>query len=143
MLPADEIKRRVDAARTLRGMTQTQLAELVHADGLGKHDIGRLERGDIPLTRVLRDALCRHLGVPEEWFTEPSVDRLVARPMRAEDVRAHLERIEAGLRLLAAVEPPPPPAELTRMPESPAPTAGSTDGRDSAREADARRGTAG
>lgn len=74
MLDPEEIKRRLDAARTLRGLKQTDLAELVHADGLGKHDVGRLERGSIPLTRALRDSLCRHLRVPEAWFTDPDLD---------------------------------------------------------------------
>ena len=77
MLPAEEIKRRVEAARILRGLSQKQLAELVHADGLGKHDVGRLERGDLPLTRALRDALIRHLRVPDRWFSDPDVDVIV------------------------------------------------------------------
>lgn len=74
LLSPDEIKRRLDAARTLRGLKQTELAELVQADGLGKHDVGRLERGAIPLTRALRDALCRHLRVPAGWFTDEDID---------------------------------------------------------------------
>lgn len=96
VLPTDELKRRVEAARILRGLTQNQLADLVHADGLGRHDVGRLERGDIPLTRVLRDALCRHLGVTEEWFTEPDVDVLL-RGIGEDDVNERLDRIERAV----------------------------------------------
>lgn len=74
---ADEVKRRIEAARILRGISQLELARMFEEDGLGKTEAGRLERGDLPLTRVRRDALCRNLGVPERWFTADSVDEIV------------------------------------------------------------------
>jgi hypothetical protein len=66
---ASELKRRIDAARTLRGMGQTDLATLAWGDGLGKHDVGRIERGKMDLQRVHREVLVRHLRVPDWWFT--------------------------------------------------------------------------
>jgi transcriptional regulator with XRE-family HTH domain len=77
VLDSHELKRRLDAARRLRGMKQTDLAELLVAEGFGKHDVGRLERGELALQRKFIDALCRHLRVPERWFTEPDVDIIV------------------------------------------------------------------
>ena len=73
----EEISRRIKAARELRGIEQTELSEQLAADGLGKSEAGRIERGDLPLTRVRREALMRRLGVPERWFTSDSVDEIV------------------------------------------------------------------
>lgn len=78
LLGPDDVKRRIEAARTLRGVSQRELAARLHEDGLGSQELGRIERGDLPLTRVRIDALCRHLGVPERWFTEPDVDELLS-----------------------------------------------------------------
>lgn len=77
MLDAEELKRRLEAARVLRGLTQTQLADLLVQDGLGKHDLGRIERGSMTMQRVHRDAIARHLKVPERWLTDPDVDVVV------------------------------------------------------------------
>lgn len=77
MLEAEELTRRIKAARLLRGIEQTELAEKLTADGLGKHDLGRIERGDMTMQRVHRDAIARHLGVPERWLTDPDVDLIV------------------------------------------------------------------
>lgn len=77
--------RRIEAARVLRGYTQRQLAELLHADGLGKHDLGRIERGEMQMRRIHRDALVRHLRLPERWFTAPTVDALVGYDADASD----------------------------------------------------------
>lgn len=72
-LPTEELKRRIDAARTLRGLKQKELAGLLEEDGLGKHDVGRLERGELDLRRVHLDALTRHLQMPEWWFTAEEI----------------------------------------------------------------------
>lgn len=58
-------------------MTQKQLGALLEADGLGKHDLGRIERGDLTMQKVHREALVRHLGVPERWLLNENVDEIV------------------------------------------------------------------
>lgn len=95
MLETDELKRRIDAARTIRGLRQVDLAALVESDGLGKQTVGRLERGDIPLTRALRRSLADHLAVPESWFVDDHLDLNGG----AQDT-GQLDRIEAKLDLL-------------------------------------------
>jgi len=74
VLEAKELKRRIDAARTLRGLTQAQLAKLFVAEGFGTQDIGRIERGGLDLTRARRRSLADLLQVPETWFTEEHLD---------------------------------------------------------------------
>lgn len=76
-LPQPVIKKRIDAARTLRGWRQVDLQEHLHAYGLGKVEAGRLERGDITITQAHVDALCRVLRVPERWFTVEDHDIVV------------------------------------------------------------------
>jgi hypothetical protein len=99
MLSKDELKRRIEAARTLRGTTQAELQRLFEADGLDKYSAGRVERGELVMQRVHRDAFCRHLGVPERWFSEPDVDVLVGlRP--AERLTRDVLREELELLLL-------------------------------------------
>lgn len=93
MLAPDELKRRIDAARTLRGLRQVDIAALVESDGHGKHDVGRLERGDVHLTPSLRRSLAHHLGVPETWFTEPDMDQVLIAP----DAETQLDRLEETL----------------------------------------------
>ena len=97
MLEAEELKRRIEAARTLRGLKQTELAALLAEDGLGKSDLGRIERGDMTMQRIHRDAIARHLGVPDEWLTEPDVDTIV-RPASP----TQLDRLEAMLAAVVA-----------------------------------------
>ena len=77
VLPADELQRRLDAARTLRNLKQAELAELMHADGIGKHDLGKIERGEKRLRRMHIDSITRHLRIPEFWLTDPDVDVVV------------------------------------------------------------------
>lgn len=94
MLPPEELRRRIDAARTLKGLRQSDLAQLLVEDGHGKHDVGRLERGDIPLSRALKHSLAEHLGVPEEWFTADSID---PGQTHGVDIAARLDALEAKL----------------------------------------------
>lgn len=77
MLENEELKRRLDAARTLRGLTQNQLAALLAEDGLGKHDLGRIERGSLVMQRVHREAIARRLRIPEWWLTVEDIDVVV------------------------------------------------------------------
>lgn len=83
-----ELRRRIVAARTLRGVSQEELDALFDGDGLGK-SAGRLERGDrrLTLNRALLDGLVRHLRVPEIWFTSKDVDALVYRGGTADGER--------------------------------------------------------
>lgn len=102
MLEADEIKRRMEAARILRGIGQSDLGLLFEEDGLGKSDPGRIERGQMPLDRARREAACRHLGVPERWFTAETVDEIVGLTPPSEAAQA-VEVMRAAL-LAAARE---------------------------------------
>jgi transcriptional regulator with XRE-family HTH domain len=73
----DEIGRRIAAARLLRNVSQKEMDELGAADGLGRQELSRVERGTLPLTRVRIDTLVRNLGVPERWFIEDDTDIVV------------------------------------------------------------------
>jgi transcriptional regulator with XRE-family HTH domain len=132
VLSTAELKRRIEAARILRGLDQVDLGRLLHEEGFGKHDAGRLERGAIHLTRAHRRALAMILEVPESWFTDEHVvipepadaaiaeklDQLLAEreSLLAEIAEQNalldrqsliLERIEAYVRVLdgAVIEP--------------------------------------
>lgn len=96
-LNTNELKRRIEAARLLRNISQTQLDDLFSADGLGK-SAGRLERGALTLNRALLDGLVRHLRVPEQWFTSPDIDPLllgsdVGRDAELAAIRASLDEL--------------------------------------------------
>jgi transcriptional regulator with XRE-family HTH domain len=80
VLSEDEAKRRIAAARILRGLTQEELDVLGAADGLGRQELSRTERGELPVTRVRREALARLLNLPVEWFLQDSIDDLVRWP---------------------------------------------------------------
>lgn len=92
MLDRPELTRRIKAARELRGVSQDELAERLAQEGLGKHDLGRLERGEssVVLTPVRRYALAHALRVPERWFTDESVDAIVAYDGDPPSIEAHL-----------------------------------------------------
>lgn len=77
MLSTDELQRRLDAARTLRDLKQTELAALMHDDGIPKYDLGKIERGEKALRRMHIDSITRHLRIPEYWLTDPDVDVVV------------------------------------------------------------------
>lgn len=113
-LDAAEIKRRIEAARILRGIGQAELDRLFHEDGLGKGEAGRTERGDLPMTRVRREAFSRHLGVPERWFTAASIDEIVGLRDRepGDSIEERLERIELIVRGNAAAVNPDEALEL-------------------------------
>lgn len=72
----EEMRRRIVAARVLRGLDQRELQRRLADAGLGRQELGRLERGEFTMTRVRRLALCDVLNVPEEWFTAETVDEL-------------------------------------------------------------------
>ena len=99
MLSDDELRRRVVAARELRGLTQTELGDLFAEDGLGKHDPGRIERGTMVMQRAHREAFMHHLRVPRSWFTEGDTDVIVGlkprRPLSPSESRDVLQRLLA------------------------------------------------
>jgi transcriptional regulator with XRE-family HTH domain len=91
-LTADELGRRIKAARILRNLEQRDLNELFEQDGVGR-SAGFLERGSprAPLTRARLDSLVRHLHVPEAWFVNPDIDETIWGPpdtRPAEDLAA-------------------------------------------------------
>lgn len=108
MLSDDELRRRLIAGRNLRGYTQQELAAILVRDGLGKHDLGRIERGTMAMQRIHRDAFARHLRLPERWFTEPDVDIIVGlrQPLEAGATRVLLERLLADLDQAETQAPP-------------------------------------
>lgn len=79
-LSKDEIRRRIVAARTLRGMEQTELASLMADDGLGKHDLGKIERGGMTMQATHRRSIAHHLRMSERWFMEDNIDGLLSDP---------------------------------------------------------------
>lgn len=112
MLDTEELKRRLDALRRLRGLRQEDLAQLVHEDGFGKHDVGRIERGDptLPFSPGLRRSIAGHLGVPERWFTDAELGGLLSPPEPSGpdlDIAARLDRMQAILDRLEQWESAP------------------------------------
>lgn len=119
------LKRRIHAARLLRDMEQVELDKLCYEDGLGKGEAGRTERGELPLTRVRREAFARHLRVPEEWFTEEDADllvfpadhRLEEEAEILESQREALKRLEELAVTLLEIEQRRERSARTRTPE--------------------------
>lgn len=77
MLEIDEIKRRIHAARILRQWNQLELQKALAKDGLGSREFGRIERGELTLTKIRRQAIASALRVPETWFLAETVDEIV------------------------------------------------------------------
>jgi transcriptional regulator with XRE-family HTH domain len=103
------------AARELRNVTQSALADLVVEDGLDRHELGKLERGDekFPLVRTRLDALVRHLRVPERWFTSVDTDLIVGL-VPAELSPEQREALRLVLELLPELGRQPVPAPQQR-----------------------------
>ena len=120
-----EVARRLRAARELAGLSQTELGERLTDYGLGKHDAGRLERGDLTLQKKHRDGLAEALGVPGAWFTV-SRDRLfqgIGDALASDDYRSRLTVLEEEVkRLVAGRSYPAPPGELGRRAEDSRPS---------------------
>lgn len=114
-LNAEELDRRIKAARLLRNISQQELAKRLAEDGLSESHLGKLERGQHTLTRAPLDALVRHLRVPETWFTEPDTDTVVGYVSAEELTDEQQSLIAEAVRLLAgaahasdqAKRPPP------------------------------------
>jgi len=100
MLDAGEIKRRIEAARILRSLTQDELDKLGAAFGLDRQEISRTERGALPLTEHRKLALREILRMPARWFDAETVDEIVGLDAEREaDALGHLQRLleDAGL----------------------------------------------
>lgn len=77
MLDPEELDRRLKAIRMLRQISQTEMAVMLEAEGFGKHDLGRIERGQMALTGARRRELARILRVPESYFTAEDLDEVL------------------------------------------------------------------
>lgn len=95
MLDEGELDRRLKGMRILRGYTQEELGARLDAAGLNKTDIGKIERGERwRLTDAMRQQLVAILRVPESYFLEPDLDKVLFRtppPRLAEEPPPKLE----------------------------------------------------
>lgn len=73
----DELARRIEAARVLRGLSQADVNERFEKLGAGKQTAGRVERGNKPFEEMHEMLFARVLNVPVRWFTEPDVDVII------------------------------------------------------------------
>lgn len=94
------LKRRIESARILRNISQAELSRRCARDGLDKLAAARAERGEVPFTRVLREAFARHLAVPEWWFTAAEVTLPAKMPRDPQAAVIAFETAEAVLTLL-------------------------------------------
>lgn len=107
MLDQEELDRRLKAIRELRRLSQTELGKLLAAEGFGKHDLGRVERGQMAMQGALRREVARILRVPEETFLAEDIDTVLFgapsddRLARLEAKLDPLDRIE---KRIAAIE---------------------------------------
>jgi hypothetical protein len=92
-----EIKRRIEAARILRSITQGEMDRRAHEDyGLDRQELSRTERGALPLTPARRLVLEKVLEVPARWFSADSIDEVVG--LRGQDVRVTVPPLVAKAR---------------------------------------------
>jgi transcriptional regulator with XRE-family HTH domain len=101
LLNPDELRRRIRAARELKGLSQDEMNAAGAAMGLPGYLLGALERGQKTIEPFHLDPLCRVLEVPISWFTEPRKVLVARRP------QDYLEIIEELLELVRAAEDPP------------------------------------
>lgn len=80
-------------------MSQVELENLVGVDGVAKSIVGQIERCEKELQRAPREALARHLRVPERWFVAEDPDE-VAGLLDAEPSRDELSRRLGNLETL-------------------------------------------
>lgn len=99
MLPEEEVRRRIVAARTLLDMSQDDMTEKGHEDyGLDKHELARVERGTLKKgiqpyhLRVLTEVL----EVPMAWFTEPREAIVQVPPRDVDQVLGELQQLLKG-----------------------------------------------
>jgi transcriptional regulator with XRE-family HTH domain len=101
VLDADETKRRLVAARTLRNLSQTALDDLGAGYGLDKQELSRTERGELPMTGARRAALINLLKLPQDWFTAASADDLLHYdPSQLDRLERKVSRLAGDVREL-------------------------------------------
>lgn len=94
VLDADEIKRRIAAARTLRNLSQAALNQMGDEYGLGRQELGRVERGELGFRTMHGDAYTRLLRLPRNWFSAGSIDELLYQdPTQLDRMEAKLDAI--------------------------------------------------
>lgn len=69
VIPDEEARRRIVAARMLLGISQAEMTKRGKAAGLNAQELERTERGELPLTGPRRQVLAQVLQVPIGWFT--------------------------------------------------------------------------
>lgn len=106
-MEADEVKRRIRAARILRDFSQVEMDALgVELLGLDQQELSRTERGDLEWTQGRAMFLCRVLNVPPRWFEADSIDEVVGlRDQRDADA------LDLLLKTLRELGLGPPPTE--------------------------------
>lgn len=113
MLPEQQIKDRLHALRLLRGLSQKDFAELCAAQGLGTTEAGRVERGKLPFTGKHQLVFARVLDVPEDWFNDPDVSRLL---WAADSGRTAATRFAEAARLKAQQQAGHPDGDKSSSP---------------------------
>lgn len=102
-----EVKRRIEAARILRDMTQVEMDRRGAQMGLDKQELGRTERGGnggLELTEARAMVLCKVLGVPSRWFEEEDLDVVLG--LRDQPERDALDLLQQLLVDLGLVPDP-------------------------------------
>lgn len=69
MFVADDIRRRIKAARALAGYSVSDLAERTAEQGLGERTLRKMESGERPARRMELDQIAVACGLPPAWFT--------------------------------------------------------------------------
>jgi hypothetical protein len=122
-----ESARRIMAARILRGLERSELADLFAAQGFGWHDVAKLERGDpkMPLTPARRGKLAEILRVPEWWFTAPEEELWSRGPgLAAVDEKVIQEAVREATTKIIRAQGQAPSGTQEGRPSSPNPGGG-------------------
>jgi transcriptional regulator with XRE-family HTH domain len=98
----EELRRRLRAARALKGLTQPGLAALIPADAkLSLSTLRKIESGERPLDpRTLRE-LATRIGVSYEWFLVPDLAEAVegfALESRLRALEENLPKLQQAVR---------------------------------------------
>jgi transcriptional regulator with XRE-family HTH domain len=101
----DELRRRLQAGRALRGLTVRQLADLIPPEAkLGERTLRKLESGESQLTPPILRELAARLQLPYSWFAVPDLGTAVGGGTFDERLAA-LEAAQA--RIWESIREPP------------------------------------
>lgn len=107
MLPQRTLTSRLKALRELRRINQKDFAARCEAFGLGSTEGPRVERGQVDFTGKHIAAFSLVLDVPEDWWSDPDLDRLLWAGAAGDPARRFADLVrEAGQ----------PPGELRESP---------------------------